>query len=96
MNGQDTKADPFDTRKVKKPDTFCIFCGLPLTRQEVGLTVSDQRAADWDAHEFVQVSFHACVPCKKERLQWLADGLRGADERKAAYAQMTAKSQDFT
>jgi len=93
---QDQKTDPFDKRREKKPDTFCIFCGMPITKEEVGMTVTDSRAADWDAHEFVQVVLHACVPCKKERLQWLKDGLRGADERKAAFAIMAAKNQDFT
>ena len=74
--------DPFDTRNEKKPETFCLFCGMPMTRDEMGITARDIRAADWSEHDFVEVTIHGCKPCLRVRKQWLKEGIRGADERR--------------
>jgi len=82
MNQTDTATLP--KKKEKKPETFCLFCGMPMAREEMGVTISDPRAAEWDEKTFANVVVHGCSSCWKERKQWLEQGIRGADERKKA------------
>jgi len=68
--------------REKKPETFCLFCGMPISREELGITVQDERASEWNTKGFVNVTIHGCDACWAERKAWLEAGIRGADERK--------------
>lgn len=64
-----------------KRETFCIACGMPISRAEMGLTAADTKAAEWQDCLFANVTLHFCTLCWNERKQWLTEGIRGAVER---------------
>ena len=83
---------------AEKKETFCICCGLPKARREMGLTAVDQRAPIWQMCTFANVTLHFCSKCWTEREGWLKDGIRGASEREEAQLRNGVKlaTGDFT
>jgi len=82
----------------EKKETFCIACGFPKSRKEMGLTASDPRAAEWQRIAFCKVDLHFCNDCWEERKLWLTDGIRGAAEREEEFLRsgMKVASGDHT
>ena len=68
----------------EKLETFCICCGDPIPRKEMGLTVTDDRAPQWEDKTPLKITLHFCASCWETRKLWLTQGIRGAVERKNA------------
>jgi hypothetical protein len=69
---------------AEKRETWCMGCGDPITRSDMGLTAIDERAAEWGETDFCKVKLHFCRSCWNERKEWLKEGIRGAVERQEA------------
>ena len=67
----------------KQTVTMCCNpqCRRPLTEQEIGMTVIDKKAADWENHRYVDIILQYCIPCKKEMLEKvLPQGIKGGKQ----------------
>lgn len=76
----------------EKLETFCMCCGDPLARKDLGATMQDPRVPEWQEGTFMQITaFHICKKCWLERKQWLAAGIRGAVTRQEERLKEDAK-----